>query len=657
MTSQSKPNTRRLMSVVKLEQCTSANSSTVAIAAARVAGPVMQQSEGSTLFQRRLNHKDQADSSLHAHFRTRGQLPESIKRRYLRDVPLVHDIPARLGQDSSTPAGQNVQSAGSEANTQLFLHPDIQSLVDEDRIARALGRDVTSDRLLVVYVSSFESTISKWATLSNQPPGISQYPTLHNTLYDRVQRLDHKASALIRQHTGSDHCHRATRVLKLAVMTFSSQSSCIERAETSQAFGEMFVPVNDFQSLLFQTLWHETRRSLEWFADWDCLEVILARIIFSLTQSPLNHPETDSRHEGVRNGPHLYDSPESMALRKAHLDKALQSLSFWNREMQPLLQVPERLEHSLIGFNDDDITDFCVLVKLAIIYDETTAVLWNRTIQITEGKGDISWSRGGCALQSSSPDSIGQAGQFLKAHYLKASLWRKLGQLQRLARHADALTSNLETYIQETLEIFHEWNGACASYMKTCMESITTSPFDLEASCFGHAAHWYLGVLLFATEVEVLDATGRSDSIKSSLRRSTGLTGELRTDSIYAISDLARAANSLTTEGLTRQRRTYYEHPLLVDPLFAVIHIAFAETCETLLEWRNLLLLRLSNENLDRSIEDTSQDETFLANLSERLNHCIEALDLLGKKSGVSKGYACRMRTVLDMGLYWPDKG
>lgn len=190
------------------------------------------------------------------------------------------------------------------------------------------------------------------------------------------------------------------------------------------------------------------------------------------------------------------------------------------------------------------------------------------------------------------------------------------------------------------------------------MSSITTSPFELQASCFGHVTHWHLGALLFATEVELLDATGRSDSVRSSLRRSTGLTWELRKDSVYAISDLARVANRLAIEGVSRhidtRRGDYYEHPLLVGRPFAVIYIAFSETCEILMEWRNRLLFKLSDhqQHPGRSPEQRRQDGAYLADILERLGYCVNTLDLLGTKSGVSKGFAYELRTRLDKGLY-----
>lgn len=366
--------------------------------------------------------------------RTRGQLPESIKRKYLRDAPLAHRIPVRADHveqnclSPASPESENVQSAvcdntafhtGSKglASTQVSPYRETQSLLYEDRLARELGRDVTSDRLFVVYTSSFERTISKWATPNNEPSGISRNPALHHTLYDRVRRLDRKASALIRRHTSFDHCHRAIRALRLAIMTFASQSSCIRRAENSQGYGDVFVSASDFQSLLFQTLWLETRRSLELFADWDCLESILAKIIFSLTQSPFGYVELNFRREGARRDPHTYDSPDAMALRKAHLDKALQSLSFWKRKMQPLFRDPERLKHLSVDLDDGDITGFCLFVKFAMICDETTAVLWNRSIQIIEEEGDIRWPRGGFGIQSSNADPVVQPGQIQPHSY------------------------------------------------------------------------------------------------------------------------------------------------------------------------------------------------------------------------------------------------
>lgn len=458
--------------------------------------------------------------------RTRGQLPEAIKRKYLRETPLAHPMPLPLrtpeilqstSSGSTSPVSQDVHSSSSpsegsaRSEVSLYHHhhqQQTQSLLYEDNIARELGRDTTSECLFHVYASSFERTISKWATPPNQAsPRRVRYPALENTLYDRVQRLDGKASALVMRSTSPGNCHRAIKALRLTVMAFASQSKCIERAVRRndsgglQAYGEVFVPASDFQILLFQALWHEARRSLEWFGEADCLESILAKIIFCLTQSPYDYLELNSRHKDPvvsRRDPHAYDRPEIMVLRKTHFDKALQSLSFWNKQFQPLFQDPEQLQKSMDDFNDDDITDFCFFVKFAIICDETTAVLWNRDLLITEEEGDITWPRTGFGkfLQSlskgftspspsprvrsgevtpqnhNSPplqlpwNNLTTAGIFLKANFLKASLRRKLGQLRRFARRGPALTENPETYIQETLELFHKWDTSCASFIE-----------------------------------------------------------------------------------------------------------------------------------------------------------------------------------------------
>ncbi|KUL91362.1 hypothetical protein ZTR_01816 [Talaromyces verruculosus] len=507
--------------------------------------------------------------------RTRGQLPESIKRKYLRETPLgdhprprqeslrTLDNPQSTSPGSTSPASQDVHASSPSLSTSsssefrsevsLYYHQQTQSLVYEDNLARELSRDTTSDRLFHVYTSSFECIISKWATPPNQAsPGIVRYPVLQNTLYDRVQRLDGKASDLVTQYTSPGHCHRAIKALRLTVMAFASQSNCITIAVPRndsgelQAYGEVFVPANDFQALLFQALWHEARRSLEWFGEED-LNRFLQRSFFCLTQSPYDYLEMNSRHRS--SNPHAYDSPEIMASRKTHSDKALQSLSFWNKELQPLFQDPERLQKSMVDFNDDDITSFCFFVKFAIICDETTAVLWNRNLLIAEEEGDITWPRNGVGkfLQSlskgftstspsppvqsghvtsqnhSSPprqplqlpwNNLITAGIFLKANFLKASLRRKLGQLRIFVRRGHAVTENPEAYIQETLQPFHEWDTSCASFIENCMASITTSPFDLQASCFGHVTHWHLRALLFVIEVEFLDAMGRSDSVR-----------------------------------------------------------------------------------------------------------------------------------------------
>lgn len=69
------------------------------------------------------------------------------------------------------------------------------------------------------------------------------------------------------------------------------------------------------------------------------------------------------------------------------------------------------------------------------------------------------------------------------------------------------------------------------------------------------------------------------------------------------------------------------------------------------MEWRNQLLFKLDQQPRS-SLEQRRQDEAYLADILERLGNCINTLDLLGTKSGVSKGYAYDLRARLDRGLY-----
>ncbi|KAF3393436.1 hypothetical protein DPV78_009893 [Talaromyces pinophilus] len=195
--------------------------------------------------------------------RTRGQLPETIKMKYLRETPLAYHPRPRQESLRTLDNLQSTSPGSTTSPASRDYHRQTQPLVYEDNLARELSRDTTSDRLFHVYASSFERIISNWATQPNHAsPGI-------NILYDRVQRLDGKASALVMRYTSPGHCHRVIKALRLMVMAFASQSNCIKRAVPRndsgdlQAYEEMFVHVNDFQTLLFQPLWHEARRSLD----------------------------------------------------------------------------------------------------------------------------------------------------------------------------------------------------------------------------------------------------------------------------------------------------------------------------------------------------------------------------------------------------------
>lgn len=68
-----------------------------------------------------------------------------------------------------------------------------------------------------------------------------------------------------------------------------------------------------------------------------------------------------------------------------------------------------------------------------------------------------------------------------------------------------------------------------------------------------------------------------------------------------------------------------------------------------LMEWRNQLLFKLGD---DRSGSSRRRDEEHLADTVERLSYCINTLDLLGRISSVSKGYAYDLKMMLGRSLY-----
>lgn len=171
-----------------------------------------------------------------------------------------------------------------------------------------------TESLLRVYHDSFENALACWVTERTCPYSAKSDGLLAtnarpdwNRIYHRVIRLDRLASAIRGRRLTQTEDQKASRALDLAVFSFASQwAQSGQRSRTKYPFHSTSTDGNsgvfdgqedcpavgvDFDRTLQITAWHEARNALQKAGEVESFRVVLAQIIFALTQKPVETPD------------------------------------------------------------------------------------------------------------------------------------------------------------------------------------------------------------------------------------------------------------------------------------------------------------------------------------------------------------------------------
>jgi hypothetical protein len=175
-----------------------------------------------------------------------------------------------------------------------------------------------TESLLKVYHDSFENALACWVTEKTCPYSAKTDSLLAtnarpdwNRIYHRVTRLDRLASKIRGRKLTHKENEVASRALNLAVFSFASQwAQSSQRSRTKYPFHSspiegqsgVFSGGNkdrvtdgaDFDRALQVSAWHEARNALQQAGEVESFRVVLAQIIFALTQKPV---ETDDESQ------------------------------------------------------------------------------------------------------------------------------------------------------------------------------------------------------------------------------------------------------------------------------------------------------------------------------------------------------------------------
>jgi hypothetical protein len=320
--------------------------------------------------------------------------------------------------------------------------------------------------LLRIYHDSFENSLSCWVTERNCPyetelkdllaqssPGSpaeeAAFRLSDNRIFSRVSRLDSAFARLRGGDLRPSESRAASKALNAAIMAFASQwshSSHNAFWRSKEGLSQMRAWQNTSNStfpharpqdpmlsgecerMIQKTLWHEARTAIQASAEVDSFKVILAYMIFALTQRPLDEsrtsasgshpPATSSRgatsarrgSDGSLSGggtPAPFIDPvmdamldedwdpfstadlEALASPPIYLETAVRNLFSWRRKVERYRRMRSRspadaTRGSMPALALKDQQTFNILFWLAVMCDTTSSAISKRPLVIAD---------------------------------------------------------------------------------------------------------------------------------------------------------------------------------------------------------------------------------------------------------------------------------
>ncbi|CAI7580290.1 unnamed protein product [Penicillium pancosmium] len=556
--------------------------------------------------------------------------------------------------------------------------------VSSEKAANQFARSTMTRNLIRIYHDSMENALSCWLTEHNCPysDSISTIlptgerkewgPNWSNRMCIRVCQLDRVSSSIRGRSLSAEEDRTAARVLHLAIIAFASQWTQHAAKGTGLSVPE---PISRDERSIREYVWNEARHALEHSTRIPSFRVIFANIIFSLTQSPLDHSqdiglsqllENDGaptfleaanrqlytfRHKFVRLSRET--PPKIMELRRGSIGSTFaddpESLNASGpTQLDPILASQEH--RSTLG----------LLFWLGIMFDTLSAAMYQRPLVVSDEDSQI--SSGSPAVPeiedqfelssisqkstrmrkdvwddfflhpSAERDDLGQihvrwpcsyeeaAAVLSEATPVKVLLYRRVTQLQTLV-YRGASCDKLEEIIQKTLLVYQHWNYSYQRFMLDCVENHELLPSRIQSWYVILDGHWHLSIMLLADTIEGIDKGRLGSESEREARKATNFVSTLRTEHAFAVGGLARASlQGQNPSMFANFHDSLNEVAFLVEPWTVVLIHSFAKAAH------------ISVECLSLPGEHSVLADSFRQNCE----FCICALQYLGRKSDMA---------------------
>ncbi|KNG46629.1 beta-lactamase-like protein [Stemphylium lycopersici] len=546
-----------------------------------------------------------------------------------------------------------------------------------------------TESLLRVYHDSFENALACWVTERTCPYSAKSDGLLAtnarpdwNRIYHRVIRLDRLASAIRGRRLTQTEDQKASRALDLAVFSFASQwAQSGQRSRTKYPFHSTSTDGNsgvfdgqedcpavgvDFDRTLQITAWHEARNALQKAGEVESFRVVLAQIIFALTQKPVETPDRSLDRvagsvtsEAVESEDGFENAQGASALSMDQdMDECADLMSKLNLAIEadgpPVhLESGLRLIHSLrsrmavcrdarrgrpepmqggrqrrsptMRLEDADRATVDLLFWLGVMFDTLSAAMHRRPLVVSDEDSDIvlneSIQMDTSAYQETTPASTTESDG-LWDEYLFARQQQNLEHAPtRWPCSFDEAATSLCDAAPVKVLLFRRVCRIQTLLTRNARgtkveEAIAYSTMTVSRRVFSRAT------LLLADLMEVVDESELGNEDATEQRNSSGFIAKFRENNCRVLSDLASCACPRDDASFQQSREFHFavnEGALLTEPWTAVLIRAFAKAGVLLLESETLLPSGLDQEDAFRRADD-----------------CIKALWFLGRKSDMA---------------------
>ncbi|KAF2653816.1 hypothetical protein K491DRAFT_705578 [Lophiostoma macrostomum CBS 122681] len=227
-------------------------------------------------------------------------------------IPTKSDVLVRM------PRKRRRRSSSSGYSNGRVPYP---SFLSANSFLASTNSTFLAESLLKVYHDSFENALSCWLTERTCPYSKDSEVSLANDagpdwnrIYHRVFRLDRLAAPIRGRRLTFSEDKAAAKAINAAIFSFATQwaqsgqrskarypfhnDGSDERSRVFRGNAEVSSVCKDFDRTLQVAAWHEARQALQNAAEIESFRVVLAQIVFSLTQKPVTAEKVEAQPYG-----------------------------------------------------------------------------------------------------------------------------------------------------------------------------------------------------------------------------------------------------------------------------------------------------------------------------------------------------------------------
>lgn len=564
--------------------------------------------------------------------------------------------------------------------------------------------------LLKIYHDSFENALSCWLTERTCPYSTKADISLANDggpdwnrMYHRVFRLDRLASSIRGRQLTFLEDKAVGKALNSAIFSFATQwAQSSERSRAKYPFDHnpnsgIFAGKNtdpswsgvEFDRKLQIAAWNEARVALQDAGDVESFRLVLAQIVFSLTQRP-HTPESELRTgKGLADTGDLALSGDDTGVEECEDLMSRLSLAIEAEDAPVHLEKGVRLIHALRSritmragtasrkprvnrrgrqykpaanaFDAADRATVDLLFWLGVMFDTLSSAMHKRPLVLSDEDSNVYANEPGSAADSVQRDagsvvprstegvwdihlfahqrdrlkrnlvrwpcSFEDAAALLcDAAPVKVLLFRKVTRIQTLLSR-NCYGERIERSIKAALSVCEHWEKLYAPFIRDCVQHHDTLPPRIQSWYICLTGHWHLATLLLADLIEMVDDSDFGLETQQILRTSTEFVACYRRSNCRALADLARSSCPREDASFAQSRDFHFavNEGALLTEPWTAVLIRAFAKAAVVLLETDCLLSSFSIAC------DTEPEKAF-----REAEDCVQALWYLGRKSDMA---------------------